>query len=344
MATLHDAAADGHVGDVERLLRDGDDPNERDAEGATPILLAVRKERLDVVERLVAAGARLDAHDPKAILLMWTRPYPKNDPREPTGRATLLHEAAQRDATGAIIRSLVKHGVSVNARDRLAATPLHHAAYFNRSPGALRTLIELGAEIHARDAARYAPLDHALLRAANVEVLLAAGADPRGAAEPSDPRPESAKLLGTLARATDAAVPMLLKAGVHPSEQPDAIGWHANRGSDDVVRALLGAGARTSDARPNQLPPLAQAVSTGRLSTVKLLLEAGAEDTVDAALEQAAWWETTFDDAVEIVRLLVARAPSREALSHALSNARRAGSSRTVELLLAAGADPKVEG
>ena len=59
--TLHDAAMNGSAWQLRRLLERGDDPNALDASGATPIFYAASGGHLDLVERLIEAGAQVDA-------------------------------------------------------------------------------------------------------------------------------------------------------------------------------------------------------------------------------------------------------------------------------------------
>lgn len=65
MSQLHAAAAAGDVPRVKSLLAvDGDSAvHKRDSDGRTPLLLAARKGHVDVVKRLLKAGAGIKAAD-----------------------------------------------------------------------------------------------------------------------------------------------------------------------------------------------------------------------------------------------------------------------------------------
>jgi uncharacterized protein len=60
---LHFAAADGDLATVTRLLQQGADPNAFDDLGWTPLIHAAKREHLDVVRCLLAAGTQVDARD-----------------------------------------------------------------------------------------------------------------------------------------------------------------------------------------------------------------------------------------------------------------------------------------
>lgn len=108
---LHHAAIEGRVEVAERLLAAGADVNARDNWQRTPLHVGIYEEplvidHLPVVSRLVAAGANVNAGDN-------------------TGD-TPLHMAATFGETE-VARMLIANGAEVNARNDRGDTPLHAA-------------------------------------------------------------------------------------------------------------------------------------------------------------------------------------------------------------------------
>jgi ankyrin repeat protein len=62
-AGLHAAAANGEVGEIEKLIARGENPNIEDANSRTPLLVAAYRKHYDAVEALLKAGANPNARD-----------------------------------------------------------------------------------------------------------------------------------------------------------------------------------------------------------------------------------------------------------------------------------------
>lgn len=148
---LLDAAADGDIAGVRRLLKAGVDVNARDGEDDTALHMAATSE---IVYALVDAGANLAA---------------KNDKEE-----TPLHQAAA-DGDGPIVAALLIVGADPALTDWLDCTPLHHA----ESPEVVRHLVAAGAPVDRKNQAGETPIFWAVWngRKAVVEALCHAGAD-----------------------------------------------------------------------------------------------------------------------------------------------------------------------
>jgi len=64
---LHDAALSGDIEECKRLLDQGQQPNEFDDLGRTPLHYAGEGQHLEVMKLLIASGANVNAHDERVI-------------------------------------------------------------------------------------------------------------------------------------------------------------------------------------------------------------------------------------------------------------------------------------
>ena len=154
---LHQAAAEGDVALVNRLMAEGADISTRNAWKDTPLHRAALLGRAGCAKALLSAGADANAKR----LFGWTP----------------LHFAA-RGGHADIARLLLAGGASVHDRSPGARTALHLAAWYGYADiGSL--LIAAGAEVDAQDAYPYTPLHLAAMRGhvGTVELLAKAGAD-----------------------------------------------------------------------------------------------------------------------------------------------------------------------
>src|SRR5512137_2281507 len=109
---LNEAAKQGNLKEVKRLISKGANIEAKDASSATPLYNAVDKGNKDVVEFLILKGADLNANC--------------TDGFTPLHLATVLFGGDKE-----MVKLLLSHGANVNAIDRNNDTPLHLAAFDN---------------------------------------------------------------------------------------------------------------------------------------------------------------------------------------------------------------------
>jgi excisionase family DNA binding protein len=156
-ATLLDAAREGDRDEVKALLAAGADPNVRDGEGWTALMLVTVKGHLDVARDLLDAGADIHIRnqngwtalrfavsmdDAEALRLLLEAGADANE-RDATGDTALLQAAREKSA--ASLSLLLAHGADVNVRDSSGETALKIAARQGYDE-IVQTLREAGAD------------------------------------------------------------------------------------------------------------------------------------------------------------------------------------------------------
>jgi ankyrin repeat protein len=289
---LHWLAESGQVSLLRDAIAQGADPNVRDDEGRTPLHVAVRRRRVDVVRALADLGANLAEVEnarPGYSALHLSCLAPAENPAAAVPMIELLLDlpgsAEPRDQRGvtplhlalgwcdvAMLHRFLEKGVDVNAADADGVTPLHVAC---RRGAVVPADVFIGDDV-ALDASSSAGAreDTALERLENesvVQALLEAGA----LAEVPD-REGRTPLHVAAACGSHRAMKLLLDAGAKADTQ-DAWGSAPLHLATDAVAAeiLLRAGAARDATDAERRTPLHQAVAGGHDEVVDLLLDKG---------------------------------------------------------------------
>ena len=276
---------------------------------------------------------------------------------EPTPAGNHLFQAI-RSGDRSEVKTLLKNGADVRARDEFGNTPLMAAAWL-ADVGMLDLLLKAGAEVSATNKAGAT----ALMRAATVEdmtrLLVSKGAVVKARSQLKN----SALILAARKPGNSRTVKLLLDCGAEANATnvfgTTALMCAAAAGDMDSVRLLLDAGADIN-AKPNMnvdgfimgggRTPLMWASFLGAEPLAKLLLERGAKidafTQVGSALGQTAW-----GGHVGMARLLLdAGAPvdQRDFIANYTplhwAASSELSSSALVELLLSHRADVNAEG
>jgi uncharacterized protein len=192
---LHAAAAQGDVGELNRLIRSGADLNARDGNGRTPLHVAAFAGQRAIAQALLAAGGDsglLDNQRYDAVTIAAVRD-------DPAMVRTLLDNGASAklvtsvyDGTALIaaahlghddvVKELIRAGAPLDHVNNLGWTALIEAVILGqggpRHVETVRALVNAGASIDIADRQGVTPLGHARSRGyeAMVEILVRAGA------------------------------------------------------------------------------------------------------------------------------------------------------------------------
>lgn len=276
---------------------------------------------------------------------------------EPAKAGATLFEAIRNNDSESV-RSLLKAGADLQARNEAGDTPLMAAALY-ADTGVLELLLKAGADVNATHPAGATALMRAATFRDKAQRLLEAGADP----SPRSVLGNTALILAARRHGNGATVRLLLDRGADPNAT-NAFGASAllaavaaediettrlllDRGADiNAASAMNGDGFIWGGGRT----PLGWAAFRGNEALVKLLLERGAPVNArtlsGSALTQAGWAGHTG-----VARLLLdagASVDQRDLVAnytplHWAASSEHA-SPALVELLLSRGADANAEG
>lgn len=173
---LHVAARSGREDMVRLLLKYGANVNVRDDDGRSPLCLTTDGSA-KCVRVLLNAGAEIDLHCACLLsdLARVTELLRSGRKQRLDGR--LLHLAVQGGDIR-VVRVLLNNGVEVDARNPATWTPLHTAARFGKSD-IIRELLSRGAKAEARTSSGETPFMIAASagRLDAIKTLVSAGAD-----------------------------------------------------------------------------------------------------------------------------------------------------------------------
>lgn len=299
---LHQAAADGDVQLLAKILNRGADVNAeiRSEEnynsewGSTPLHFAARDGHVEAAKILLANEAQVNARNDRGVTPLHLAV------RHPDMLALLLEngaDAAIADQEGRTalhcavtydapipVALLIEHEAPLAARDAQGRAALHYAAFWNQ-PEHIKALIDSGA---APDAvARYnrTPLHLAAEQGQTsaIAALLAAGAS----ATAADTFGRTA-LHAAAERGSRAAASKLIQheASVNAADTEGNTPLHeaARRGHEHIALWLIEHGADVDAGNAAGRTPLHAAASAGRSRTLSALVTAGADPArVDAA-------------------------------------------------------------
>ncbi len=130
MTRLMQAVQDNHADRVRKLIAQGADVDERDANGDAPLIIAAYKGYTNILRLLLEAGADVSVVDPGM-------------------KATALHAAAYAGHADAA-KLLIDHGIDIDKQGPYNGyTALHDAVWQNNTETA-RVLVEAGAALDVR--------------------------------------------------------------------------------------------------------------------------------------------------------------------------------------------------
>jgi len=264
---VSDAAQQGNLPLVQRLVAQKADVNGPEGDGMTALHWAAYLDHLEMARVLIAAGANVQAV---------TR----------LGGLTPLF-LASKNGSAPMIALLLKAGAQVNSADDAGTTPLMFAAESGNAE-AVRTLLDRGAEVNAKEkswgqtALMFAS---AYDRTAVVKILLAHGADTKvttGTAPVDRAKVEAnrqrvvqgrdAKEAAERAKAND-----FYNRGITVMGGMTALLFAAREGNLDTIQALISGGADVNQvSAADGTSALTDAIFNGHYGVAKYLLDHGA--------------------------------------------------------------------
>ncbi len=266
---LHTSAAAGDLEQVDRLLKDGADPNELDANHRTPLHEAVDSHSLETVSRLLDGGANPNLQD--AYL-----------------GHTALHRAVHVHSSP-IAERLLEAGADPNLRNVDGDTPLHDALKNPESEdkhlATVNTLITHGARLDLADKqSGRKPLSLAVAsnKIKTAERLL------EERVHPNTTDKEGNTTLHLAAARSSAVTQQLLLAGasphIHNPKGHTPLHEAAMNGRADAAARLLDAGADPNSRERHDNTPLHLSASAKSPETAERLIEAGADPNAKNAI------------------------------------------------------------
>lgn len=230
---LIEAAYEGNTVQVQSLIEEGVDVNEKDASGRTALMIAANRGHTYVVQLLLERGADANATDNNGLTAM---------------------QAAESRGFQRIVSMLRKFSASSGQTEngsalKSAAAPRLslHRAVDEGDFAAVKSLIDAGADVNARSNDEWTPLMLATIKGHTqmVEALLGNGADSN-----ARNRKGWTALMFAVSMSDADTMRILLGAGANinarDKEGKTALMQAANENNRESVRVLLGEGADVS--------------------------------------------------------------------------------------------------
>jgi serine/threonine-protein phosphatase 6 regulatory ankyrin repeat subunit A len=331
---IHDAIEVGNENVVRLLLAIAVDVEERDIQGQTPLLHAVRRNREAIFKMFLEKGVNLEAKDAEGLTPLAHAVLNNN---ELLVKLLVEHGAntddlylndldLQRDlksgvhnaiATGnlKLVRLLLALSVDVEERDTQGQTPLLHAVRRDNE-AIVRLLLEKGVNLETPDAEGLTPLAHAVLKNHEhlVELLLEKGASSDSLTDLGTTRDLKGPIHDAIEIGNENVVRLLLAIAVDVEER-DIQGQtpllHAvRRNREAIFKMFLEEGVNVEAEDADGLTPLAHAVLENNEILVKSLLEKGAKVDVLRDIGAKRGFRGRIYDAIDkenenVVRLLL---------------------------------------
>ncbi|HLH42126.1 MAG TPA: ankyrin repeat domain-containing protein [Bryobacteraceae bacterium] len=308
---------------LEMIAKKPAEVNAAEADGSTPLLWAASLNDLELVSRLLKAGANPNVRNKL--------------------ESTPLAEASF-NANTEMIQALLDAGADPNAAGPDGQTPLMLVSR-TANVAAARLLLEKGANPNARERQRGQTAlmwAAAASQAPMMRELLAHGAEPDAKSE------------------TDLMTPLVSsepRAQPRPPGGMTAMLFSTREGCLDCVRALLDKGAKIDLPDPEGVTPLISALFNAHFDTAKYLIEQGAN------IDRWDWWGRTplylavdyntlphggrpdqpsLDQTqpIDIIRMLLDRGANPNPQLKLLPPYRATGADRGVDQMLSFGATP----
>ena len=285
-ASLQTAVNGKQIQVVEQLLSAGADVNATGGSCGGALAAALNIGQDEIAELLIKLGANANGQVPYyGSVLQSAAAKGKEgvvsqllgagaDINMQGGRYGCALHAASACGHGKVVERLLQAGAPVNIQRR-DGSPLQLAAREGHDM-VIKLLLQHGTDVEMEGGNHDRPLFEAAKNGhlSTVRLLLDGGANVNA---------ECGSLRGSVCAAAASShkksfeiVHLLLDAGADPKRQCEALGEAARRGDDEVVKLLLGAGV-DPNSESEWVNPLQDAATWGQVSTLKILLEAGAD-------------------------------------------------------------------
>jgi ankyrin repeat protein len=256
------SAASFNLQVISSLLKVGARIDDKDNEGATPLMFAAAyNQNPQVISALLEAGAKINTRDKHGFSPLLHSAATNQNPEvagvllkagariDDTSNqgVTCLMWAAAKNWNPKVVCALLEAGAKIDARDARGLSPLMYAAATNQNPEVISALLDSGASVDERDKTSGTPLMCAAESNHNPEVLralLRAGAR----VDDRDETGQTALILAAAKNKNPEVLSALLKTGAAIDEKDNRgltpLMWAAAKNQNpEVIATLLKAGA-----------------------------------------------------------------------------------------------------